>query len=88
MAKIQGIKKAVGDYKKANEEGNYSPRYGYLMYNVENGEIWTDEFYSLGHSNWEDYENKAIINIGKIMEERGIAVTMKNVKAFVEENFK
>lgn len=30
--KIKGLKKAIGDYKRANEEGYYSPRYGYLMF--------------------------------------------------------
>lgn len=47
--KIKGLKTAVGDYKRANKEGYYSPRYGYLMFDRESGEIWTDEFYSLGH---------------------------------------
>lgn len=52
MIKIKGVKKAVGDYKRTNAEGWFSPRYGYLMLDRSTGEVWTDEFYSLGHNEW------------------------------------
>lgn len=50
--KITGLKKAVGEYQRANKEGYYSPKYGYLMFDKATGELWTDEFYSLGHNEW------------------------------------
>lgn len=49
--KITGLKKAVGEYQRANKEGYYSPKYGYLMFDKATGELWTDEFYSLGLMN-------------------------------------
>lgn len=83
--KITGLKKAVGDYQKANAEGHYSPRYGYLMYDKENGNLWTDEFYSLGHNEWKDYHSDTIINLGLMMAEREIEINMKNVRDFIEK---
>jgi hypothetical protein len=82
--KIKGLKKAIGDYKRANAEGYYSPRYGRLMYDKADGEIWTDEFYSLGHNEWKEYHSDTIINLGSIMEEREIEINMQNVKDFIE----
>lgn len=46
--KLKGLKKAVGDYQRANSEGDFSPWYGYLMFDKADGSIWTDTFYSLG----------------------------------------
>ena len=83
--KIKGLKKAVGDYQRFNAEGTYSPRYGYLMFNKEDGTIWTDEFYSLGHNSWKEYNSKSIINLGKMMTEQEIEINMKNVKEFIEK---
>lgn len=81
MIKIKGVKKAVGDYKRANAEGWFSPRYGYLMLDRSTGEVWTDEFYSLGHNEWNQYHDSAIINLGTKMFEMGIYdVTMATVK--------
>lgn len=81
--KIKGLKKAVGDYQKANKGGYYSPKYGYLMFDKETGELWTDEFYSLGHNSWKEYRSDTIVNLGKIMIENGIEINMKNVKDFI-----
>lgn len=81
--KIKGLKKAVGDYQKANKGGYYSPKYGYLMFDKETGELWTDEFYSLGHNSWKEYRSNTIVNLGKIMIENGIEINMKNVKDFI-----
>lgn len=61
--KITGIKKAVGDYKRANAGGIFSPIYGCLMLDRSTGEVWTDEFYSLGHNEWKEYHDKSIINL-------------------------
>ena len=85
MKNIKGLKKAVGDYKRANEGGAYSPNYGYLMYNKTTGELWTDEFYSTGHNNWKAYEDSSIVNLGEMMREREIEVNMVNVKDFIEK---
>ena len=80
--KITGIKKAVGDYNRANKGGYYSPRYGRLMLNRETGEIWTDEFYSIGHGDRKQYSNPAIINLGNIIANNCEEITMKTVKTF------
>lgn len=81
--KITGLKKAVGDFQRANADGCYSPRYGYLMFDKEDGSLWTDEFYSLGHNDWKEYNSGTIINLGREMAQRGIEVNMKNVKEFI-----
>ena len=81
---IKGLKEAVGDYKRANSEGAYSPRYGVLMYDKSTGELWTDEFYSLGHNSWKEYHSESIVNLSSLMRERGVEVNMKNVRAFIE----
>jgi hypothetical protein len=83
--KIKGLKKAVGDYKRANAEGYYSPRYGVLMYDKADGEIWTDEFYSLGNNERKEYHSDTIINLGSMMKERKIEINMQNVKEFIEK---
>ena len=88
MKKIKGLKKAVGDYQRANSEGFYSPRYGRLMYDSEDGQLWTDEFYSLGHNEWKEYHSSSIVNLGAMMAEREIPVNMANVRQFIAENFK
>ena len=85
--KIKGQKQAVGDYKRANGEGANSPRYGYLMFDREDGEIWTDEFYSLGQNEWKEYHSDTIVNLGSMMAEQGIEINMKNVKEFIQNNF-
>ena len=81
MLKIKGVKKAVGDYNRANAEGGHSPRYGFLMLDRSTGEVWTDEFYSIGHNEWKEYHDSAIIDLGYIMlKKMGLKVTMANVK--------
>lgn len=73
---ISGLKKAVGDYQRANEEGRYSPRYGYLMFDKANRSLWTDEFYSFGHNQWKEYLSETVVNLSKMMIERGIEINM------------
>lgn len=87
MTKVKNLKKAVGDYKRANSEGFYSPRYGYLMYDKADGSLWTDEFYSLGHNFWKEYHSESVVNLGGMMAETGLEVNMKNVKEFIEKAF-
>lgn len=84
---IKGLKNAVGDYQRANKDGYLSPRYGYLMFDKEDGEIWTDEFYSLGHNEWKEYHSNTIVNLGNMMCEQNIEINMKNVKRFIQDNF-
>ena len=84
--KIKGLKKAIGEYKRANFGGHYSPQYGKLMYDTSTGEIWTDYFCSLGHNQWKAYESESIVDLGRKMKEREIEITMPNVKKFIAEN--
>ena len=91
MKNIKGIKKAVGDYQRLNAGGAYSPHYGVMMLNKETGEIWTDEFYSLGHNSWKEYKDKNIMNLSAYMEQREITVNMNNVRIIasrIMEKFK
>lgn len=84
---IQGLKKAVGDYQRANEGGHYSPIYGCLMYDKADKTVWTDEFCSMGHNSWNDYSSDTIVNLSRMMIERGIEINMKNVREFIEKEF-
>ena len=85
--KIKGLKKAVGTYQQANSGGRFSSYYGEMMLDTETGEIWTDEFCSLGHNEWKEYHNPAIVNLSRQMREYDIEVTMKNVRDFIEANY-
>lgn len=57
------------------------------MFNKETGEIWTDEFCSLGHNAWKDYHSDSIFNLSNMMSERGIDINMNSVKQFVCDAF-
>lgn len=88
--KIKGLKSAVGDYQRANTEGHYSPRYGIMMFDVEDGELWTDEFYDLGHNSFKEYHSKTIIPVSTLMKGFGFTdegINMKNVREFIEGNW-
>lgn len=87
MKKIKGLKKAVGDYNRANNGGVYSQNYGYLMYDKDASILWVDEFYSIGHNSWKEYDSKDIVNLGLMMGERNIDVNMQNIKQFINDNF-
>lgn len=82
MLKLQGLNKAIGDYHRANSGSPYSPRYGVLMLDKSTGEIWTDEFYSLGQNEWKEYHSKDIINLGLIMENECWQITRENIKEY------
>ena len=81
---VKGIKKAVRTFRKANAGGCYSPHYGVMMLDRGTGEVWTDEFYDLGHNSWKEYEDRNIMNLSGYMGQRGIAVNMANVRTVAE----
>lgn len=83
--KIKGIKKAVGEYKRANAGGYYSPRYGRLMLDRETGEVWTDEFYSLGHNEWKRYHSNAVVNLGNYIGNDDKDINMVTVREYAEK---
>ena len=82
MLKLKGLNKAIGDYHRANSGGPYSPRYGVLMLDKSTGEIWTDEFYDLGHRRCAIYKTDNIINLGYTMENEGWEITRDNIKEY------
>jgi hypothetical protein len=89
MLKLKGLKKAVGDFQRANKGGHYDPRYGKLMLDRSTGELWTDEFYSIGHNTWKEYKDESIINLVKWIdwehpEKATGEVNMENVKKWAE----
>ena len=84
--KIHNLKKAIGDYKRFNDGGAYSPRYGLLMYEKSSGHLWTDEFYDLGHNAYIVYDDDGdVVNLGLLMKEKDIEVNIKNTKEFIEK---
>ena len=67
---ITGVKEAIKDYEEFNSGGRYDPHYGCMMLDRSTGEVWTDEFYSLGHNSWKHYDDPAIVNlVRKVMDE-------------------
>ena len=66
---ITGIEEAVKDYKEFNSGNGYDPHYGYMMLDRSTSEVWTDEFYDLGHNSWKHYDDPAIINLVRKMGE-------------------
>ena len=86
--KIKNLKKSVGDFQRANAGGHYDPGYGYLMFDRSTGELWTDCFYSLGHNEWKQYHDPAIINLISWACNHGYdggPVNMANVRKWAEE---
>lgn len=79
---LTNVETAVSEYREANKDGMYSPRYGKLMLDRSTGEVWTDEFYSLGHNEWKEYHNKAIINLGSLINENGENVTVDTANEY------
>ena len=82
--KITGIKKAVGDYNRANKGGCYSPRYGRIMLDRATGEVWSDEFYCLGHGDFIAYHSESIVNLGNVIGNDNNAVNMATVRRYAE----
>ena len=85
--KIKGLKKAIGDYKRANAGGQFSPRYGRLMFDTSDGEIWTDEFYSIGHNEWKEYHSDTVERIDNDEYFFDKGVTMKTVKEYITTHY-
>lgn len=85
--KLKNLRKAVGDYQTCNKGGIYSPRYGVLMLDPETGELWCDEFYSLGHNSFSVYHSPVVYLSKRINEIDGCYVDMKGVKNFVNANY-
>lgn len=85
--RIHGLKAAVGEYLRVNAEGCYSANYGYLMYDMESGELWVDEYYSVGRTSRKVYKSPAIINVGEMMIDRGMDVSMRRVRDFLAAEF-
>ena len=81
---ISGIKKAVGSYQRLNAGGYCSPHYGVMMLDRGTGEVWTDEFYSIGHNSWKEYRDRNIMNLSSYMNMRNIPVNMANVRTVAE----
>lgn len=87
MKKITGLRKAVHDYKELNKGGAYAPIYGLLIFDIETGNLWTDEHCDRGHNSYKSYESDAIVNLGRMMQDREIEINEANVKQFIAENF-
>lgn len=93
--KVSGFKKAIRDYKELNKGGQYDPHYGLLMFDKSTGELWTDEFYDLGHNSYIDYDNTDIISLGLEMRDYYLhefgeyepEITMETVKDFILKNY-
>ena len=86
--KIKGLKKAIGEYKAANNGGYYDSHYGKLMLDISTGKIWCDEFESIGHNSWNEYHDSNIIDLASAMCEetqKAVKITMKTVKSFCEK---
>lgn len=82
MSKITGLKKAVGDYHRANAGGYYSAEYGYLMLDRRTGHVWCDYYVSIGHNSWSVYNDDAIVDLGKLIVDNGDFVSMQSVRSY------
>lgn len=60
---IKEIEEILREFTDANAGGPFSPRYGRLMIDRSDGEIWVDIFYSVGHNEWKEYHNPAIVDL-------------------------
>lgn len=74
----------VANYNRLNAGGAYSPLYGIIYFDQKTGEIWTNEYYDLGHNSWTHYDNPDIVNLSRKMCDAGIDITMANVKMFTD----
>lgn len=85
--KIIGLKRAVGEYRRANRNGHLSPEYGYLMFDRSTGELWTDFFSDFGHGSFEEYYDSNIVRIDADMKGLGYNVTMKDVRNYIQSEY-
>lgn len=85
--KIIGLKKAVGEYRRANRGGYLSPEYGYLMFDRSTGELWCDYFNDFGHGSFKEYYSPDIIRIDADMKGLGYDVSMREVKEYIQTSY-
>lgn len=85
ISPIKGFAEAAEEYNDANAGGMFSPRYGRLMFDVSDGDLWVDEFYSVGHNEFKVYHSSDVINLGEIILSEGESVTAANVKKYAEK---
>ena len=78
--KLHGLKKAVGDYQRANAGGVYSPIHGDMMLDTATGEIWTDE--QTGN-NYRRYDSDTVVCLNNAILDSRIAVTMDSIRELV-----
>lgn len=62
---LKGLKTAIGDYKKANAGGDFSPNYGVIMYNRKTESLWVDTFNDTTHMMRKMYEDANIVDLLK-----------------------
>lgn len=78
------LRKAIRDYVNYNKGGYYDPHYGIMMIDREDGMIWTDEFYSLGHNEWKEYHSKSITSLSYELSMRDIEIINRNFDIIME----
>lgn len=78
--KLHGLKKAVGDYNRANAGGVYSPIHGDMMLDTASGEIWTDERVGNGYRR---YDSDTVVCLYDAIRDSHITVTMQSVRELV-----
>lgn len=87
---VKNLCKAVSDYNEFNKGGVYDPHYGKLMYNKSTNELWTDEFYALGHTSFKQYDDPNIVDIVYEMAEQAqdaVTVNTTTVSQFIIDNY-
>lgn len=79
--KINGLKKATGDYNKINEGGYIRRLYGDLMLDRETGDLWVDEYADV--NSYKRYYKSSIVVLFPRHRKDSDAdrVTMAEVKA-------
>ena len=55
----------MGDYKKANAGGDFSPNYGVMMYDRKKEKLWVDTFTDAAHMKRKMYESADIVDLLK-----------------------
>lgn len=80
---LKGLKKAVGDYQRANAEG-HSYVFGRLMFDVDSGELWTERIYKRNDNQRKAYPGRKVIDLGRVVEKAYGKVTMKTVCAVAD----
>ena len=79
--KVKGIKKAITT-KRNWEERDYFYRTN-IMFDLSDGEVWTDTFTSC--NSYINYHSNTIMSITNILCERELKTNMANVKLICSE---